>query len=149
MIERILVAIDGSQPADKALDFAIDMAKRYSADLQILSVVPKPESLMPRFTPAAPPEDFYRFFVEQMEDRLKTVLSDALERAKKKSLSSRTSTRLLKGQPADKIVETASEGGVDVIILGSRGLGSIEEIVLGSVSNRVADKATCTVLIVK
>ena len=56
---------------------------------------------------------------------------------------------LVEGRPADKIVETAKEGMFDLIVIGSRGLGGIKEFFLGSVSNRVADKAPCPVLIVK
>ncbi|MFQ6064460.1 MAG: universal stress protein [Candidatus Bathyarchaeia archaeon] len=40
MIERVLVALDGSEPADKALDFALDLAEKYSAEIVLLSVIP-------------------------------------------------------------------------------------------------------------
>jgi len=53
------------------------------------------------------------------------------------------------GRAADKIIETAKTQNVDLIVIGSRGLGGIKEIFLGSVSDRVADEAKCPVLIVK
>ena len=74
---------------------------------------------------------------------------DALKKAKKLKAKIKISKKLLKGRAADKIVETAHQGGFDLIVLGSRGLGEIKEIFLGSVSDRVADEAKCPVLIVK
>ena len=53
------------------------------------------------------------------------------------------------GRPADVIVQTAIDDHVDLIVLGSRGLGGIKQLFLGSVSDRVADEARCPVLIVK
>jgi nucleotide-binding universal stress UspA family protein len=61
----------------------------------------------------------------------------------------RVSSTILEGRPADKIVEAAKEGGFDLIVMGSRGLGGVKEFFLGSVSDRVADEATCPVAIVK
>ena len=54
-----------------------------------------------------------------------------------------------KDTAADKIVEAANESGFGLIVVGSRGLGGIEEFFLGSVRDRVADEARCPVLIVK
>jgi len=53
------------------------------------------------------------------------------------------------GRPSEKIVETAKQGNFDIIVLGSQGLGGIKKFFLGSVSHRVADEATCPVLIIK
>ena len=61
----------------------------------------------------------------------------------------KVSTKILEGRPADKIVETAKDDKTDLIVMGSRGIGGIREFFLGSVSDRVADEATCPVLIVK
>ena len=149
MIKKMLVAIDGSEPADKALDFALDIADQCAAEVQIISVVPPVNSVIPRFTPAAPPKEFYKFFINHVENRLKTVLSEALQRAKDKKPTLKITTRLLKGSPALKIVQTAKDEDVDLIIMGSRGLSGVDEFFLGSVSNKVADTATCPILIIK
>jgi len=77
------------------------------------------------------------------------VLSEALKKVKKIKPNLRVSTKLVEGRPSNKIVETAKEGNFDIIVMGSRGLGAIKEFFLGSVSDRVADEATCPVLIVK
>ena len=145
----MLVAIDGSKLADKALDFALDLAKKCAAEVQIVSVVPPVDSIIPRFSLAAPPKNIYDFFINHVEDRLKKVLSEALNKAKRREPKLRISTRLLNGRPAEKIVQWAKEEAFDIIVVGSRGLSGVNELLLGSVSNRIADTATCPVLIVK
>lgn len=149
MIKKMLVAIDGSEHAERALDLALEMAKTYAAEVQIVSVVSPVKSVIPRFTPAAPPSQFYNFFIKYIEDRLKTVLSEALKKAREENPTVKILTKLLNGNPAQEIVQTAKDENVDIIIIGSRGLGGIDELLLGSVSNKIADTATCPVLIVK
>ena len=145
----MLVAIDGSEPAAKALNYTLTLAEKCGAEVHIISVVPPVDSIMPRFTLAAPPSTVYTFFVNEMEKKLKIVLSESLKKAKEKKPKLTISTRLLHGHPADTIVQTAKEEGFDIIVVGSRGLSGTEELFLGSVSDRVADRATCPVLIVK
>jgi nucleotide-binding universal stress UspA family protein len=147
-ITKMLVAIDGSEAATKALAYALSLAEKCDAEVQIVSVVPPVTSIMPRFALTAPPVH-YTMFLNEVEKRLQAVLSDALKEAKEKRPTLNLSIRLLKGHPADKIVQTAEEEGFDIIVVGSRGLSGVEELVLGSVSDRVADRATCPVLIVK
>ena len=144
----MLVAIDGSESATKALDYALSLAEKCEAEVHIVSVVPPVESLMPRFSLTAPPIH-YSLFIGEVEKRLQTVLADALTEAKEKRLNIPLSIRLLKGRPAITIVQTAQEEGFDIIVVGSRGLSGLDEVVLGSVSDRIADLATCPVLIVK
>jgi nucleotide-binding universal stress UspA family protein len=147
-ITRMLVAIDGSEAATRALNYALSLAEICDAEVQIVSVVPPVASLMPRFSLTAPPIH-YTLFIDEVEKRLHAVLSDALADAKKKRPTLPLSIRLLKGRPADTIVQTAREEGFNLIVVGSRGLSGVDELVLGSVSDRVADLATCPVLIVK
>ena len=147
-ITRMLVAIDGSEDATKALNYALSLADKCDAEVLIVSVVPSAKSLMPRFSLTAPPIH-YTLFIDEVEKRTKTVLSDALTEAKEKRPNMMISIRLLKGRPADTIVQTAQEEGFDIIVVGSRGLSGFDELILGSVSDRIADLASCPVLIVK
>lgn len=149
MIKRMLVAIDGSEPAAKALDYALDIAEKYAADVLILSVIPPINSVIPRFSTASPPKSFYKLFITEIEKRLKIALSEALKKVKAEKPMLKISTALLEGRPAEKIVQVAEEKNFDIIIMGSRGLGSVKELFLGSVSDKVADTSTCPVLIVK
>ena len=88
-------------------------------------------------------------YLEELVAFHKKVLVEASKRAKKLKPKVKVSKKMLKGRAADKIVETANDGGFDLIVIGSRGLGGIKEFFLGSVSDRVADEAKCPVLIVK
>jgi nucleotide-binding universal stress UspA family protein len=147
LITKILVAIDGSEHADKALDFALDLAEKYSATITLVNVfqVPMVGYLGEPFAyPALLAE-----FTNEVKRMHEQILSKALKKAKELKPNLKISTVLEEGRPSDKIVETAKEGNFDLIVMGHRGLGRVKEFFLGSVSDRVADEAHCPVLIVK
>jgi nucleotide-binding universal stress UspA family protein len=145
MIRKILVAIDGSDHADNALDFAADLAQKYSAKILLLTVVP------PVFLPIPSMNIMKSQAIAdasaELENSFRTVLSKAEEKVKRLS-NMQLFTRLEHGHPDEVIVETAKMGNFDVIVIGSRGM-SRRDYALGSVSSRVAENATCPVLIVK
>jgi len=148
LFKKILVAIDGSQSAEHALNFGLDLAKKYSAELLIATVINSPNaSLVAKGMFYAPntTEDY----LNKLREFHKKILLDALNRSKKNSPKIRFATKLLQGRPADKIVEIAKEGAFDLIVIGNSGLGGIKEYILGSVSDRIADHASSPVLIVK
>lgn len=153
MIKKILVALDGSEPANKALDFALGLAETYSAELVLLNVYqlitpffyfPSEVGAPPVATPIGTAE-----FLKELRAQHEKVLSEALKKANREKPKLKVSTILSEGRPSDKIIEAAREGKFDLIVVGSRGIGRIKEIFLGSVSDRVADRAQCSVLIVK
>ncbi len=139
MIQKILVPIDGSEPANRALEFAFDLAQKYSAEILVLTVV-QPGKF--------PPEIMYTY-LEGANAFHQKVLAEALEKAKKTVPSLKVTSKLVEGYPADKILEAANEENSDMIVMGRRGQGHIRHTLLGSVSDRVADQSPCTILIVK
>ena len=146
MIKKILVPIDGSKSADYALDFALDLAGKYSAEVMVTTVFDEPSfSLVARGMLYAPVTT--ENYLKRLRDFHEKILLDALNKAKKNSPKLKVSTKLFEGRPADKIVETAKEGAFDLIVIGSRGLGGIKEFFLGSVSDRIADHASCPVIV--
>jgi nucleotide-binding universal stress UspA family protein len=148
LIKKILVPIDGSKSSDHALHYAIDLAGKYSAEVTVTTIVDEPPlSLVTKGTLYAPVST--ENYLEKLRDFHEKILLEALKKAKKIGPKLKVSTKLLTGRPADKIVETANDGAFDLIVIGSRGLGGIKEFLLGSVSDRVADEASCPVLIVK
>ncbi|MEE8570170.1 MAG: universal stress protein [Candidatus Bathyarchaeia archaeon] len=150
MISKILVALDGSEHATRALSYAIDLADKYSASITLLSVahhtiyIPATDDSMDFVTPQVIQE-----CMEAEKMQKEKMLLQALEKIKKGKPNLHVTTKLKEGRPADKIIETAKEENVDIIVMGSRGLGGIKQLFLGSVSDRVADEAPCPVLIVK
>ena len=148
MIKKILAALDGSKSADRALDFALDLARKYSAEVVLISVFDAPSVSLVAPGIVFAPTSIAKYLAE-LRAFHEMVLSEALKKAKKLKAGLKVSKKLLQGRAADKIVETAKEGGFDLIVIGSRGLGGIKGFFLGSISDRVADEAPCPVLIVK
>ena len=142
MLRKILVPLDGSEQSFHALEFAMDLAEKYSTEIILLNVL-KPHYQEPLFPPLSTPA------YDEMEDEHKKMLSQAFKKAKKIGPDIKISKKFVAGRPAEKIVEVAKEENIDLIVMGSRGLGGIREFLLGSVSDRVADHAHCPVLIVK
>lgn len=151
MIRKILVAIDGSEHAWKALDLASELAKGHQAELIVLHVLahePVPEALRTYAEVEGLPveEEAARF-------RYGRTLGDALtreaqDRARAGGVAA-VEARTAEGKPATVIVETAKAERADMIVMGSRGLSEPRALLLGSVSHKVAHLAPCTCVTVK
>jgi nucleotide-binding universal stress UspA family protein len=142
MVKTIAVGTDGSDTAQKAVDFALDMAERYGARLVLMSAyVPVSESRLRREKEEAPEDIQWSINPsEEVDDTLRKVE----EQAKGRGLEYKSEAR--NGDPADVIVDIASDNDVDVIVVGSKGM---QRRVLGSVPNSVSHNAPCSVMIVK
>ena len=143
MIKKILVAIDGSDQANRAFDFALDLAQKYSAEITALAVVPPVYLPIPSLNVMK--SQAIADATAEIETSFRAVISKAEEKARKRG-STNFSAKLEHGNPDETIIETAELGKFNLIVVGSRGYRSYA---LGSVSSRVAEKATCPVLIVK
>jgi nucleotide-binding universal stress UspA family protein len=149
MFKNILVALDGSQHSSRAADVAIDLAQHYGARLQFITVSKQP--------PARLSEELQRYMeIEQLKgtpdllvtDVAKNILEEAEKRARSKGLKE-VKTIAKTGPVARTIVDVAKRREADVIIMGSRGLGTVEGILLGSVSHKVVSLADCNVMTVR
>ena len=148
MIERILVPTDGSKGSENAIQMAVDMAKKYTAELYIIYVVPKGEI----------PERVLEYLKEERVDgglgKLSTkvigeaVLEPVLEKVKSQGVTS-GKWMVLRGDPAQEILKFAASRKVDMIIMGKSGRGAIKGLLLGSVSRKVCNLVECPCLTVK
>jgi nucleotide-binding universal stress UspA family protein len=138
-LNKILVPIDGSEHAEKALTYALELAETCDADVEVLTVVPE----------VVNSPEWMKDYTEKMKEKGEELLSKALRRAEEDRLGIRASKRLVEGSADLKILEVADEGGFDIIIMGSRGLGAVKRFLLGSVSNKVVNQSEIPVLIVK
>ncbi|WGM88816.1 MAG: universal stress protein [Candidatus Bathyarchaeota archaeon] len=124
------MAVDGSELSFLSLDYALSLAKNYSAEVMALTVVDIPSnSLLAQgsvFTPLST-----KNYKEKLINYHKKILEDISRKAKNFSLKTKFTTKLLEGRPADKIVETANLESFDFIVIGSRGLGEIKKIFFG------------------
>ena|SRR5688572_20603637 len=131
-MKRILVAYDGSEPARRALDTTIELAKASDALVTVVSVVP----VHPGRVPIDPWDDPRVHALELRE--AEQILAARGVTAEYMQPS---------GDPARKIEQLADEGGFDTIVIGSRGLGAVSRFLQGSVSEHVATHASATVVI--
>lgn len=138
MFKRILVGYDGSAQARKALHVALEVAKAFRGEVLALAVVRPPEF-------AEVPEEL-EGFLEEAERRLSEAFYFAEEEAAKRGVP--LEARLQVGHPAETLIRVAEGEGFDLIVLGRRGLTTIERWMLGSVSERVLRYAHCPVLVV-
>ena len=147
MISKILVATDGSDHAANALKYAVESAVKWDAQLIVLSVIPPIRPILPD------PDGFYPTFLpefeEELENAYKIILDEALKMVEKEQPAIKVEARLEKGRPAEVIMKVARTENVDLIVMGSRGLGGIAGSVLGSTSQAVVHSCTKPILIVK
>jgi nucleotide-binding universal stress UspA family protein len=142
MVQTVAVGTDGSGTADKAVEFAIDMAARYEAKIVFISAYnPVSESRLKREGRDVP--DDLQWMINPAED-VDATLRDCEERAEERGL--RWASEARQGDPAKILVELAESNGADVLVIGNKGM---ERRVLGSVPNSVSHNAPCSVLIVK
>ena len=153
MYKKILVAFDGSEPSKHALDHAVSIADIMKAELHIISVVPR--VMMPVFpdegfgaAPVTAAQDMTDY-----QDRMKNIYEKSLAEAKKDISNHypdlKVEVQLMEGRPSATIVDEAENNAMDLIVIGSRGLGGITGWILGSTSRRIVESCTKPVLVVK
>ena len=148
MIKKILAATDGSEHANKAINYAADLALKYDAALYLVHAVQESKI----------PDGFEEFLEAEKVEKpkvlvyLKKVGKRVVEAAKNQAKSkgvNNIQAKVVIGGPSEKILQFAKTSDIDLIILGSRGLGGIKSLFLGSVSSKVCNQADCTCMTVK
>jgi len=130
-LSKILVCTDGSKNSAVALNYAVELSKQAGSKLTLLSVV---------------------------EQRIRDLSPETAKKAGEKIIQNTVKTARIKelkldelvkfGPAANTITEVAKEGNYDLIVMGSRGLGTVSRFLIGSVSDNVCHKAECSVLII-
>ncbi len=147
MFSKILVAIDGSASSTNALEKGIELSRKFGSGLHLLHVVremqvPLNPGLMDRYEELQRQRhDFLRSAVEQTLNQAKRV-------AQSKGIES-VKSDVGAGDPATAIISYADKNAIDLIVIGSRGLGQVEGALMGSVSRKVANKTKADCLVVK
>jgi nucleotide-binding universal stress UspA family protein len=139
-MRRILVAIDGSEPAQKAIRMAADIAQRFGARLTLLYVVPR----------LLLPPDVYGLTIADVEREQRAhgdkLVSEALATLGEPGVN--VDTQILTGPPAESIAEAALAPDVDLVVVGSRGRGAAARVLLGSTSTRLVHISPKPILVV-
>jgi nucleotide-binding universal stress UspA family protein len=137
-VKHVLVAFDGSESSGRAFDFALELAKRFAADLHVLAVVRPPE--LPEDVETEALVETAREYCEQQFGPLQARATTADVKA---------AFAVAVGHPAEQIVHYAETQGVDHIVLGDRGKTFFRRWLIGSVSKQVIHYAHCTTTVVR
>jgi len=145
MFNKILVAVDGSDPSLHALETAAQIALTHDSELTILTVAPYPpamitEDAMPNYLPQ---------YQDDLRESYKKMLTETNKKLQQKHPTLKTVPIVMEGKPAKTITEASRARESDLIVIGSRGTSGIIDWMLGSVSQQIANSCTVPVLIVK
>jgi nucleotide-binding universal stress UspA family protein len=143
---KILVAIDGSESAQRAADVAIELAQKYDAELTVLHVVE---------TPAWPyaSDKPIEIDVERVDEGAKgeeeKLVSRVASLAEIRGVKAGQKVVREVGSAVEGITEYAEKNGIDLIVVGTRGTGGFQKLVFGSVASGVVTYAKCSVTVVR
>ena len=142
MYKHLLFPTDGSESAQKVEHHVIQLAKAFQARVTILHAYEFLE-LLPVY------EASYAYLDEledYLEDQSKKIALSTRERFETENIQ--VQSLIIKGDPGVSVVNTAEEQACDVIVMGSRQMGTVKRWILGSVSNYVVNHSPCPVLVV-
>ena len=153
MYKKVLVALDGSEPSNNALNQSAAIAIKFKAKLIMIAVVQR--VMIPIFpdegfggVPLSAAKDMAQY-QDKMRNVYQTVLNDADTKVTQQYPDLEVEAILMEGRPSGTITDFAEENDVDLIVMGSRGIGGYTGWILGSTSRRVVDSCTKPILIVK
>lgn len=152
MFQKILVPLDGSEPSSKALEYGINVAKKFGSEIILLHIYSRavpfvtPEAgALP--TPTVASAEITAEVIEAAKRIGNKILAEAKHTVEKQKIP--VKAVLKEGDAVHEIVRTAKEEKIDLIVMGARGVSRIKELLLGSVSHGVCRKTPCSVMIVK
>jgi nucleotide-binding universal stress UspA family protein len=141
-MRRILIATDGSDAAEEALETGLELAEEHVADVTVVHVEPSYDLVVGSYLSGP---------VEVPREETPIDEDGVLERAAELAAGRGVEPRLVErsGYPPDEIARLANEIDADVVVVGSRGLGAVSEFVLGSTSRALLRRTTRPVLVVR
>jgi len=135
VMRKIIVGYDGSEPAHRALLRLVELVHN-GTSVTVISAVPLDVGSL---GPELPEPSDVAEHARQLEEALEFLKTNGI---KARGIE-------MEGNPADVILEEARKVGADLVVVGTRGKNAVERFVLGSVSDRVAHRAPCDVLVVR
>ena len=139
MFKRIIVAIDGSEHSYQTLAYAQNLAECFGATLWLVHAFPRTSDLL-GYEP-------YASLVARRESAGQAILDEARRRLGEVNFE--VHEELMEEPAAEAILSVAETRQADLIVMGTRGLSSLQGLLLGSVSNKVMHHASCPVMLVR
>ncbi len=141
---KVLLATDGSEDAALAARAAADISKETGSELHVVHVLPQfPRYAYPGVTP-----DIYSYVLDKTLREARDLLDEQVERIKD-SGARVTESHVRRGPTADEVLDLAENLEASLIVVGSRGLGSIKRLVVGSVSEAIVHGTLYPVLVLR
>lgn len=147
---KILLPVDGSPNSDAAIEEIKKRPWPPNSELKIITAIETSALVGMGIHPWAVPPDYYEQLQKSAREAARTVIDNALRKLSEawdKSL--KISQEIIGGPPSQVIVEEAETWGADLVVMGSRGLGVWNRLLLGSVSSAVVHHAKCSVEVVR
>jgi nucleotide-binding universal stress UspA family protein len=145
---KILLAVDGSADSAAAVEEVARRPWPPQSEIKVITAAEMP--LMVGMDPWVPSKEYFERVEKSVSEAAQAVIDAALE--KLKNIDDKTlkiSSETIPGLPREAIVEESERWGADLIVMGSRGLGAFNRLLLGSVSSAVVHHAKCSVEIVR
>jgi nucleotide-binding universal stress UspA family protein len=156
LFKKILVALDGSESSQRASQVAVELAEKLKADLIVLHAISPPASYyhstiasptgMSLPAPSQHEIDAYYAYARKVA---LDIVGETESKAKKQGIQIKTEIPEAVSSVVETIINHASKENVDLIIVGTRGLGGFKKMLLGSVSSGIVSHAHCPVLVVR
>jgi len=147
MFENILICVDGSDIAQRAVQVGAEISAKFGSNLHILTVV-RPYRVSPELKRFLQAENLMGEPKYVLDDMTKGIIADGRKMAEDAG-AKKVETHVVEGKPARSVIEFAADNNIDHIVMGSRGVGEVEAALLGSVSHKVSSLAKCAVTIVR
>ena len=144
---KILLAVDGSQFSDAAVEEVAGRPWPEASEVDVLSVYEPPAS--PTTETWALPQRYYEEMEEASQQLFREAANRAVERLQAAHSKLQINSEIARGYPAEVILDRANRWGTDLIVVGSHGYSGLKRFLLGSVSQNVSLHARCSVEIVR
>ncbi len=138
-LQKILIAVDGSEHSKRAVEYAIELLKMLQADIILIHCH--------RTYPTLLGEPYLQQAINKINQEAETLVKPFRELFQKANIA--ITERIMEGRAGEVIVAVADTEKADLIIMGSRGLSDLEGLIVGSVTHRVLHAASCPVLVVR
>lgn len=149
-VKKLLLPTDFSECANAALEFAADLAVRYEAEIELLHIIHDLSLEVPDFGMGLS----FPAYLENLPEKRHEIAAVAMQSLEKLRVSHPTLDTNAKchvrfGQPFAEILSFAEDQSIDLIVLGTHGRTGLANVLLGSVAERVIERAACPVLTVR
>ena len=156
LFKKILVALDGSESSQRATQAALELAEKLKTELVVLHAISPPTSYyhttiasptgMSLPAPSQHEIDAYYAYARKVA---LGIVGETESKAKKQGIHVKTEIPEAVSSVVETIINHAAKENVDLIVVGTRGLGGFKKLLLGSVSSGIVSHAQCPVLVVR